>query len=354
LHPQSQTPRPRPQHLREYAASYRRVQELRRGTDPSDEADQLTGPAEAYAEILGEPFDSASIDFLNPDYSAILTRRADARARLQERIELLPALKRYYADRPAQFITDWGLTYDPRNADIGLPTTVPFILFPRQVEWIEFILDNWHNRRRGITEKSREVGVSWLAIGLSCTLCLFHVGLTIGFASRLNEYVDQVGDPKTLLWKARAFLDHLPPEFLGGWDQARHAPYMRIFFPENGSVIFGEGGDDIGRGARAAIYFVDEAARLRHPDLAEASLSQTTNCRQDLSTPNGLANPFYINRASGRFPVFTFHWRSDPRKNEAWYEKQKAENSDVVVAQEIDIDYGEAVHQALAGRKALV
>ena len=118
---------------------------------------------------------------------------------------------------------------------------------------------------------------------------------------------------------------------------------MRIFFPENGSVIFGEGGDDIGRGARAAIYFVDEAARLRHPDLAEASLSQTTNCRQDLSTPNGLANPFYINRASGRFPVFTFHWRSDPRKNEAWYEKQKAENSDVVVAQEIDIDYAASV-----------
>jgi hypothetical protein len=125
LQPLLPTPRPRPQLLREYAAPHRRVQELRRGTNPSDEADQLTGPAEAYAEILGEPFDAASIDFLNPDYSAILTRRAEARARLQERIELLPALKRYYADRPAQFITDWGLTYDPRNADIGLPTTVP-------------------------------------------------------------------------------------------------------------------------------------------------------------------------------------------------------------------------------------
>jgi hypothetical protein len=50
-----------------------------------------------------------------------------------------------------------------------------------------------------------------------------------------------VGDPKTLLWKARAFLDHLPPEFLGGWNRGKHAPYIRIFFPESGSVIFGEG-----------------------------------------------------------------------------------------------------------------
>lgn len=118
-------------------------------------------------------------------------------------------------------------------------------------------------------------------------------------------------------------------------------------FPSTGSAIVGEAGDGIGRGDRAGIYFVDEAAFLERPQLVEASLSQTTNCRIDVSTPNGLANPFAEKVRSGKFDTFTFHWRDDPRKDDAWYEKQKRTLDPVTVAQEIDIDFAASVDGVL-------
>ncbi|MDP1260138.1 TerL protein, partial [Klebsiella quasipneumoniae] len=88
---------------------------------------------------------------------------------------------------------------------------------------------------------------------------------------------------------------------------------------------------------------VDESAFLERPELVDASLSATTNCRQDISTPNGNANSFAIRRHSGKIKVFTFHWRDDPRKSQDWYEKQVELLDPVTVAQEIDIDYNASV-----------
>jgi hypothetical protein len=55
--------------------------------------------------------------------------------------------------------------------------------------------------------------LSWLAIGLSCTMCLFNREFVVGFGSYKKEYVDEAGDPKSLFWKARFFIEHLPAEF---------------------------------------------------------------------------------------------------------------------------------------------
>jgi phage terminase large subunit len=139
------------------------------------------------------------------------------------------------------------------------------------------------------------------------------------------------------------FLDEIPIEFRGGWDIKKHAPEMRLMFPETASTITGEGGDNIGRGDRTSIYFVDESAHLMRPQLIEASLSSTTNCRQDISTPNGMANPFAQKRFSGRIDVFTYDWHADPRKDETWYEKQKNDLDGISLAQEIDINYAASV-----------
>jgi phage terminase large subunit len=290
-------------------------------------------------------------DFRHPDYDAVFAARVEWLTRLRAEPALLGPLREYYREHPADFISDWGCTHDTRNVERGLPALIPFVLFQRQREWIDFIVRKWRAQEPGLTEKSRDSGVSWLAVALSCTLCLFYGGLTIGFGSRKEEYVDRIGDPKSLFYKARMFMQELPVEFRGGWDIGKHAPHMRIIFPQTGSIITGEAGDNIGRGNRAAIYFVDEAAFLEHPALIEASLSQTTNCRQDISTPNGPANPFAVKRHSGRIEVFTFHWRHDPRKDEDWYRKQVAELDPVTVAQEIDIDYAASVEGILIPRQ---
>jgi len=283
------------------------------------------------------------VDWKNPDYVSIFAERAERLVRLRAEPGMLPDLKEYYKHHPAQFITDWGMTVDPRNLERDLPAVVPFILFPKQVEWIDWILDHWRRGLPGLTEKSRDMGMSWVAMGLACTLGLFHKDMAIGFGSRKEEYVDKLGDPKCLFYKGRMFLTYLPREFRGSWDVKKHAPHKQISFPDTGSIIAGEAGDDIGRGDRKAIYFVDEAAHLERPQLADASLSATTNCRIDVSSVNGMANPFAEKRHGGKIDVFTAHWRDDPRKDDAWYEKKKGELDPVVVAQEIDINYTASV-----------
>lgn len=260
---------------------------------------------------------------------------------------MLTGLKEYYADHPADFINDWGMTFDPRNAEVSLPTTIPFLLFGRQREFIDYLHRKWRAREDGLAEKSRDMGVSWLCVGFAVWMWLFHPGTVVGFGSRKEEYVDRIGDPKSLFWKIRQFVDLLPVEFRPkGWDPKSCAPFMRVQNPENGAAIIGEAGDNIGRGNRTSIYFKDESAFYDHPDLIDAALSQTSNCKIDVSTPNGAGNPFYRKRKGGRIEVFTFHWRDDPRKGPEWYEKQQRDLDPVILAQEIDIDYEASVTDA--------
>src|SRR5690554_620144 len=290
---------------------------------------------------------SKPFDYHNPDYAAVFAQRAARLSRLRKNPGNWPALLAYYKHNPAQMINDWGMTADPRNAERGLPPTIPFILFQRQEEWVDWVLRHWKEQRPGPTVKSRDMGMSWLSIALACVLCVTHDDLVIGFGSRKEEYVDKIGSPKSLFYKARMFMSLLPPELRGGYVMGATDPHMRIKFPSTGSTIVGEAGDGIGRGDRASIYFVDESAFLERPQLVEASLSQTTNCRIDISTPNGLANPFAERVLSGKFDTFRFHWRDDPRKDDAWYAKQCDILDPVTVAQEIDIDFSASIDGVL-------
>ncbi|WP_405423735.1 TerL protein [Pantoea stewartii] len=286
-------------------------------------------------------------DFRNPDYTQVFEWRMERLQRIRQNPGMLPALKAFYRDNPAQFIIDWGMTVDPRNVERGLPARIPFLLFPKQEEWIQWFVEHWRASKPGITEKTRDMGMSWLTVGMAASLCLFNRGIIAGFGSRKEEYVDKIGSPKSLFDKARNFVGLLPEEFRGGWNPKAHAPHMRILFPENDSAMTGEAGDGIGRGDRTSFYIVDESAFLERPYLVDASLSATTNCRQDISTPNGMANSFAERRHSGKVDVFTFHWRDDPRKDDAWYKKQCEELDPVTVAQEIDINYSASVEGVL-------
>jgi phage terminase large subunit len=297
-------------------------------------------------------------DFRAPDYIAVWQWRVDVLQTIRENPGVLDAFKEYYRAYPWEFISHWGSTFDPRNADIGLPTTVPFILFDKQIDFCKEVIRCWKDRANLICDKSRDIGASWLAVSLACTICIFEDGISIGFGSRKEEYVDKIGDPKTLFWKARMFMDSLPQDFRGCWTSKNNAPHMRLMFPETNCTIIGESGDGIGRGDRKSIYFVDESAYLERPLLIDASLSNTTNCRIDISSANGMANPFAQRRHSGKTRVFTMHWRDDPRKAEDhkvykidgrsdlvnWYEwiANKLDNP-VVMAQEVDINYSASV-----------
>lgn len=281
------------------------------------------------------------IDFLNPDYSGVFKWRMDRLQWLRDNPDKVPFLKAHYRANPIDLIQDWGVTYDPRNVERGIPTLLPFCLFPRQVEALQWMLERIQERRRGVLDKSRDMGMSWLCAALASALCTTRPGYVFGFGSRKESLVDSADDPDCLLFKVRMFLAHLPVEFRAGWVERdrRYDKFMRISFPETQAIIRGEAGDQIGRGGRSTAYVVDESAFIERPHLVENSLSQATSCRLDISSANGSDNPFFTHRHSGKISVFTFKWTDDPRKDQAWYERQINDLNPITVAQEIDIDY---------------
>ena len=105
-----------------------------------------------------------TFDWRNPDYATVYRQRAERLMRLRANADDLPSIKRYYREHSADFINDWGMTSDPRNVEVGLPVNVPFLLFPRQREWIEWTMAMWKGREPGAAVKSRDMGISWLAM----------------------------------------------------------------------------------------------------------------------------------------------------------------------------------------------
>lgn len=286
-------------------------------------------------------------DWKSPDYDSVFRIRIERLERMRQFPETVPRIRDYYASHPAEFIHDHGMTFDPRLADKGMRTVVPFVLFDKQREFVDWVVSRWVNREDGVVEKSRDAGVSWLCVAIAAWMLLFRDGTVSGFGSRKEEYVDELGDPKSLFWKIRQFINLLPKEFQPtGWDEKKHAPHMKIFNVDNDSKISGEAGDNIGRGNRTSIYFVDEHAFLERADAAEAALSQTTNCRIYVSTPNGTGNSFYRKAHDGKTKKFVFDWRDDPRKDDEWYEREKSRLDPAVLAQEVDRSYTASVENA--------
>lgn len=286
------------------------------------------------------PFD---IDFKKPDYQKVYYQRLQRLLAVRANPRLLPQLHYYYKHNIAQFIIDWGCTSDPRNIQKGLPVNVPFLLFDKQIEFVNALVDHWQNQKPLIVEKSRDMGVTWLCVAVFCSLAIFNKNVSFGFGSRKELYVDKIGDMDSILEKARFFLETLPKEFNGGWNKYKNSKYMLLTIPQSGSYIKGEAGDQIGRGGRTSGYCIDEHAHIERAELIEASLSQTTNFRVDVSTPFGMGNIFAQKRFSGKYDVFPFHWTDDPRKDRDWYENQCNILDPVTVAQEIDLDYSGSV-----------
>ena len=281
--------------------------------------------------------------YVPPDYQAIARERRRRLEWLRTRPDEVTKLKRYYATHIADMISDWGVTVDPRNVRKGLPVVVPFVLDPRQREWVEWTTDNWRHGKYGLTEKSRDVGVSWLIVGWSICMGVCWDDLAIGWGSFKREKVDWRGDMGSLFEKGRAFIGALPHEFRGGYDEATCSLDRRIIIPNTGSTIIGEIGDNVGRGGRTSVYFTDETAHFEHDMLIDASLSRTTDCRQDASSVAGMLNTFAQRAHRKGINKFTFHWRDNPRFTVADYEQFLEDWGEVITAQEMDINYQASV-----------
>lgn len=287
------------------------------------------------------------IDWRNPEpyYAWVWQQRFLRLQRIRANPACVPALKLYYRQRPWEFMTDWGVTYDPRVAAKNRSPVMPFILFPKQIELAQYLHRKIMAQEPALIDKSREVGASWIVMSMFCTMGLLMDNVSFGAGSQVAAKVDNLNDLDALFPKARMFIDNLPPEFKGSWRLDTHAPKNRIIFPDTNSTITASCGDDIGRGGRKLAFLVDEAAHLEHPDLVDAALSANTECPINVSSVKGMANPFAQKRHSGNVECFTLHYRDDPRKDEAWKEKKfKDLNCNQTLwNQEFEIDYSASV-----------
>lgn len=203
---------------------------------------------------------SDTLDWANPDYTEITKKRLIRLERIRSDSKVLAAHLKFYENNHINFIEDWMQTYDPRRKDWKY---CPFILFPRQRQYLHWLEDLIQDREDGVVDKSRDMGVTWLCVAKALCMWLFQPGVKIGIGSRKENLVDRIGDPDSIFEKFRLILRNLPPEFLPrGFDLEKNSPHMKLVNPENGSVIAGEAGDNIGRGGRSSVYFKDEALVL--------------------------------------------------------------------------------------------
>lgn len=246
----------------------------------------------------------------------------------------------------------WVWTYDPRLVGKIDPKTkktlspfLRFILWPRQVLFVVWVVERIRAGEPWVLEKSRDQGATYLLAAICLWFWLFTPGFKATFGSRSADLVDSRDNPDSIFEKMRIILRRLPVWMLpAGFDWRKHDNIMQLTNPENGATITGEAGDDMGRGGRCTVYVVDEAAFVARMGKVEAALSGTTDCVGWVSTVNpqeGMGNFFARKRhAMPARLVWRLHWRDDPRKTDEWAALKKASLSDPLTWEaEYEINY---------------
>ncbi len=299
-----------------------------------------------------------------PNFTEVFKHRQEKFFKIKGNVLLQDGSREYYKTRPVEYINDWCITYDPRNVSKGLPTIMPFKLFPRQEQLVEFLYDCLMDQENGLVEKCRDMGATWVCAAFSVWLWIFHSGSAVGWGSRKEQLVDSIGDAGSIFEKIRMLIKVTPPWLKpSNFNEDKHCSYMKVINPETGANIMGEAGDNIGRGSRTSIHFKDESSHYVRPEIIEAALGDNTDVQIDISSVNGNGNIFHRKRLAGDIydpdnkpgkgvtRVFIMDWRDHPGKSQEWYDarKKKAENEGLlhVFYQEVDRDYSSSVEGTL-------
>jgi phage terminase large subunit len=258
------------------------------------------------------------------DYMGELARRARVEKLCRDNPNILAAANQMYAASAVTFINDCVWVFEPRAANKKEPTKIPVVPFPRQTEFIEWMVERFETNTSAPVEKSRDSGATWMACAFAVWIWLYKPGSTVGFGSRKETYVDQFGSMDSIFEKIRSIIRNLPAYLVPeGFNPKVHSNHMRLTNPANGASIVGEAGDNIGRGGRTSVYFVDEAAFIERPALVAASLTANTDCRIDISSPR-VGTLFNASLATNQHK-FIFDLSDAPWHTPTWIATKKAD-----------------------------
>lgn len=242
----------------------------------------------------------------------------------------------------------WG--YDPR-ARTPL-STVPFVLFPKQQEYIEWLNDKvFHRRTSGLVEKSRDEGATETTVRWGLYHWLFSEGFSMLLSTRKEDEVDSKKNQNTLFERIRFQIRLLPEwQYPKGFDVERSMlATMKLANPANGNTLLGEAPvENMGRGGRVTVAMLDEFAFWAFGGYPQyRSLSQTTDSIIMPSSVAGKLNQYADLAFDGITAKFVMDWRDNPFKDKRWYDSLgfgylSPKMSKTTVAQEVDRNYDAA------------
>ena len=258
-----------------------------------------------------------------------------------ERVEWLAC-----AQSPAYFLHRYGWVYD------GVQRRwVQFRLWPMQRQ----VLRAMHERPRVVVLKARQLGLTWLGLGYALWLMLFRPAATVLLFSRRDEEATELLDDRM-----RGMYERLPP-----WLAARHvrAASSHEWRLSNGSAAkaFPTTG---GRSYTASMALVDEADFVPDLDGLLNAVKPTVDAggklvllsTADKSQPESAFKRVYRGAQAGSsgWTALFLGWRCRPDRDDAWYERQKAE----ALARSGNLDglwqeYPGTEQEALATRSAM-
>lgn len=275
---------------------------------------------------------------------------------------------------PIFFFNTFLWTQDPRKH----PSDLPFVTYDYEDQYINWIIDHINKGKDCLTEKSRDMGMSWTLMGVVLWKWMFQDGFLTHTGSKKEDDVDRSGDIRSLFEKERYLLRKLPSWLRPyGFDWKKHSMFMRLINPMNNNTITGESSNrDFGRAGRYSLIILDEFASMEYAAEAWTSTGDSTPCRVVASTPAGTGNKFWQLRYKSKIDHFVAHWTMHPEKakdvinaktnekldraaafelwkanrggnmvSSPWYEAEKnrrlndEKQSKVDIAQELDIDY---------------
>ena len=257
------------------------------------------------------------------------------------------------------FVNTCCWTFNPQLQ--GDAKHMPFLLMPRQEEFVRFMEQSYVDQENWGVDKSRKVGASWCAMARILWHWLYEPGYVALIGSYKEEFVDRSGDPDSLFWKIDYMYSGLPAwmKVLGYTGKQPLRTSCKIENPVTGAIIGGAAGTrDFGRSGRASEAFLDELASWFYPREAWTAVGQTSPVVGMVSTPKGMnffgksMNP-KTEDERGSMRRMRMHWKDDPRFNEEvmvpgsrkprypWYEKEcrRYNNDPTIIAQELDVSY---------------
>jgi hypothetical protein len=316
------------------------------------------------------------------DYRANLEWRGQLLKRAQSDLGFREKVRELYERDPIFAFNSFFWTYDPRRRPFHHQ---PFLTYGYEDQLILELKDSIEAGHDTVIDKSRDMGITWVVLELfEWFWSKRSGGYDFLVGSRIADYVDKKGDPRTHFERLRYNLYRLPKWLRPrGFDKGKHDNFMKLVNPETGSAITGESNNaNFSTQGRYAGVFFDEFAKWEVTDeKAWTSAGDATPARIAGSTPFGAGGQFYKLAIGGESGVkkLRFHWSLHPTKSlglscvwpcpndsdrvrmgedfvpvekltSPWYEKECLRRTAAEIAQELDIDYIGAGNPVFDGR----